>query len=289
MLKSLVIDNLRSCLNTAYDQEHLFVLLARDPAAPVAIRAWIEERLRLGKNKPGDEQIREAYECATHMELQRSEITSARNQQQLPWANAEEGPVKFSISRFTSMTDLGFHHETMSWQTLTTLFSKPHETSCTRQSCLGSDCPYKRGPCWSPATFTETTDSSPRTAVALSLLVFDVDRLTDDQIDEIRSRLASLQYLMHSTHLDRPGSRNLRIVIALSHPISADMWKHFFHRALTHLVPNADPACADAGRRYFLPSYPQDGSYFIQVNGGLPLDVDSLLADHSSVHPANNY
>lgn len=86
MIKSDVIDNPQACLNTAYDQEHLFILLARDPAAPVAIRAWITERLRLGRNKPGDEQIREAYECAALMELQRSEITSVRNQQQLPLA-----------------------------------------------------------------------------------------------------------------------------------------------------------------------------------------------------------
>ena len=90
MIKRDVIESPRSCFNTAYDQEQLFVLLARDPAAPVAIRAWIAERLRLGRNKPGDEQIREAYECATLMELQRSEITSARNQQQLPWADGTE-------------------------------------------------------------------------------------------------------------------------------------------------------------------------------------------------------
>jgi hypothetical protein len=92
MIKSDVIDNPQSCFNTAYDQEQLFVLLARDPAAPVAIRAWVAERLRLGRNKPGDEQIREAYECATFMELQRAEITTARSQQQLPWAESREVP-----------------------------------------------------------------------------------------------------------------------------------------------------------------------------------------------------
>jgi hypothetical protein len=85
MIKHDVIDNPKSCFNLAFDQEHLFVLLARDPAAFVAIRAWITERLRLGRNKPGDEQIREAYECATLMELQRGEIEASRHQQQLPW------------------------------------------------------------------------------------------------------------------------------------------------------------------------------------------------------------
>jgi phage-related baseplate assembly protein len=43
---------------------------ARDPivaAAPVAIRAWVEERIRLGKNMPEDEQIVEALESAEQM------------------------------------------------------------------------------------------------------------------------------------------------------------------------------------------------------------------------------
>lgn len=60
-----------SCLNRAHSREMLFVLLARDPAAPVAIRAWIEERIRLGKNTPNDSQIREAQDCAFTMEQER--------------------------------------------------------------------------------------------------------------------------------------------------------------------------------------------------------------------------
>jgi len=57
-----------SCLNKAHEDELLFVLLARDPAAPVAIRAWINERCRLGKNSPDDAQIEEAEQCARRME-----------------------------------------------------------------------------------------------------------------------------------------------------------------------------------------------------------------------------
>jgi len=80
-----------SCFNKARSDERLFVLLARDPAAPVAIRAWIAERLRLGKNVPGDEQIREAFECATLMELERSEVEAARRQQTISWAEGRGG------------------------------------------------------------------------------------------------------------------------------------------------------------------------------------------------------
>lgn len=57
-------------MKTAHPQEMVFVLLSRDAAAPVAIRAWVTERLRLGKNIETDAQIVEALECAKMMELE---------------------------------------------------------------------------------------------------------------------------------------------------------------------------------------------------------------------------
>ena len=89
MIKQDEIDHSESCFNKARSDERLFVLLARDPAAPVAIRAWIAERIRLGKNVAGDDQIREAFEFATLMELERVEIESARSQQKMRWAEGE--------------------------------------------------------------------------------------------------------------------------------------------------------------------------------------------------------
>lgn len=72
MRKRDELDYSESCLNKARDDERLFVLLARDPAAPVAIRAWVNERIRLGKNNPNDAQIVEALDCAARMEHERS-------------------------------------------------------------------------------------------------------------------------------------------------------------------------------------------------------------------------
>lgn len=186
--------------------------------------------------------------------------------------------MKILISRLTSILDLAPRLETMSWQDLTALLAAPCQSPCTRQTCPGSICPYKHRPCWSPATFTKTSASSPRVANALSLLVFDCDRLTNDQIAKIRGRISELQYLVHSTHSDLPDSRCLRIVISLSRSIASNMWGPFFHAALQGLAPGADPGCADAGRVYFLPCCPRDAIYFTQVNEGLPLDVDALLA-----------
>jgi hypothetical protein len=50
----------KSCMSWAGNEEWTFVLLGRDRAAPAAIRAWIGERIRLGKNARTDPQIVEA-------------------------------------------------------------------------------------------------------------------------------------------------------------------------------------------------------------------------------------
>lgn len=59
-----------TCMQHAHAEEMVFVLLSRDEAAPVAIRAWVSERLRLGKNTEADKQIVEALECARIMETE---------------------------------------------------------------------------------------------------------------------------------------------------------------------------------------------------------------------------
>lgn len=58
----------KSCFNKADVNEMLFVLLARDAAAPATIRFWAKERARLGKNLYGDSQIEAALVCAAEME-----------------------------------------------------------------------------------------------------------------------------------------------------------------------------------------------------------------------------
>ena len=67
MIKAQELAYPDSCFNKAHTDELIFVLLARDPAAPVAIEAWVNERIRLGKNTADDGQIAEALACALRM------------------------------------------------------------------------------------------------------------------------------------------------------------------------------------------------------------------------------
>lgn len=59
-----------SCFNKALPDEYMFVLLARDAAAPAVIRSWVAERVRLGMNGLGDYQVVEALQLAKDMEEQ---------------------------------------------------------------------------------------------------------------------------------------------------------------------------------------------------------------------------
>lgn len=79
MIKKIELLEPDSCLNKADDNERLFILLARDCAAPETIRFWIEERIRLGKNDRNDPQIVEAELCAQLMIAEREESNLRKN------------------------------------------------------------------------------------------------------------------------------------------------------------------------------------------------------------------
>jgi hypothetical protein len=74
MVKTKELSDPLSCLNRAADDEILFVLLSRDLSAPVAIRAWVKDRVETGKNVLTDPQIQEALGCAFRMEQQRKKL-----------------------------------------------------------------------------------------------------------------------------------------------------------------------------------------------------------------------
>jgi hypothetical protein len=67
-----------SCMSRAREDEWTFVLLGRDAAAPAAVRAWIAERIRLGKNQPDDAQIREAQQWIQTVEEEHAKAELTR-------------------------------------------------------------------------------------------------------------------------------------------------------------------------------------------------------------------
>ena len=57
------------CYANAYSDEPMFVLLARDPLAPVLVRLWADLREHFADNPP---KVREARTCAYAMEIWRT-------------------------------------------------------------------------------------------------------------------------------------------------------------------------------------------------------------------------
>jgi hypothetical protein len=79
MIKREELSNPNSCMSRAKDDEMIFVLLGRDAAAPHAIREWVRERIRLGKNAWSDGQIIEALTCANKIEQSLSDTEANYN------------------------------------------------------------------------------------------------------------------------------------------------------------------------------------------------------------------
>ena len=72
MIKREELTNPNSCFGRAQMDEMLFVLLARDVAAPSTIRYWVQARIAHRKNTRDDAQIKEALWCAGYMERMHS-------------------------------------------------------------------------------------------------------------------------------------------------------------------------------------------------------------------------
>ena len=58
------------CIQKAFEDERLFVLMSGDVNAPIAVLEWIKASLY---NQP-EEKLREAFECALEMKKTRAEF-----------------------------------------------------------------------------------------------------------------------------------------------------------------------------------------------------------------------
>lgn len=67
MLKKHEASVEHSCWNKAADNEMVFVIIGRDPAARATVEFWIKERIRLGLNRESDLKILHAKICADQM------------------------------------------------------------------------------------------------------------------------------------------------------------------------------------------------------------------------------
>jgi hypothetical protein len=132
----------------------------------------------------------------------------------------------------------------------------------------------RRGRCWSPTKYADGASSRGNAGVeAVSCLVFDCDRVPPDE-----ERLADVCWLGHTTHSHTPLAPRWRVVIPLSAPVPAVRWSDVWRRARAALCPEADPACKDPSRAYWLPSHNGGVTAKATCHEGTLLDPNTLPA-----------
>ena len=98
MIKSRELSDPNSCLNRAKENERLFVLLEHDDAAPATVRFWVGERIRLGKNRPTDEQIESALKEAMAMDKDKTGQYGMNHAGQDPFFDRTIGLLDYILS-----------------------------------------------------------------------------------------------------------------------------------------------------------------------------------------------
>lgn len=141
-------------------------------------------------------------------------------------------------------------------------------------------CRHKYSAAWSPAVYPPGATRGNKNVGVISLLVVDLDHLSDDALDAAGRALQVHRYIAHPSHSDRPGDRCWRVVLALSEPVLAEDWPRFWLTAMNKLGQPADPAACDAARLYFLPTRRADApDGQVEVHEGKPIDVRAMLAE----------
>ena len=188
------------------------------------------------------------------------------------------------------------------WAKLVEAFRKIRRTTCLVANCKHHLCVHKNGTAWSPAVYPPGTPRQKQFVEEISLLVVDLDHLTDKQLAEALDPLAAYQRILHASHSDRPAGvaictcgsepgalhgqdcpsridRCVRAVVALSRAVTRDEWPRFWPTAMAFLKQPADPSTCDANRIYYTPSRPKDAdNYYFEAHEGIALDVEAILA-----------
>lgn len=206
------------------------------------------------------------------------------------------------ISALKDKHDSAPRRTKVSWGKFVEAFQKLRRTQCVVANCKHNLCVHKNGRAWSPAVYPPSTPRQKQFVEEISLLVVDLDHLTDEQLAAALAPLAPYQRILHASHSDRPAGcsictcgsepgamhgqscpsrvdRCVRAIIPLSRPVLRDEWPRFWPTAMAFLKQPADPSTCDANRLYYLPSRPKDSeTYYFESHDGTTIDVEAILA-----------
>lgn len=205
-------------------------------------------------------------------------------------------PPDIDLALFDHKRDNQPEQFRLSWSELVEILADRHrESPCSLDPgaprlCLRSQCPEKDGPAWTPAVYREGATRGNDGVEAVTAFVLDLDHLPgDDAVQRELDKLAvaGLRYVVHTTHSHLHDDQCLRVVVPMSRPVPAAIWRPFRTAVVAHfgfaaeLDDRQDPA-----RLYFLPSHPRDSDCWgADEHDGSVLDVDAFLERAKAAPP----
>ena len=133
---------------------------------------------------------------------------------------------------------------------------------------------------FSPAEYPDGVKRAKHLVRRVHLLVFDVDKCSDEELMDFIEQAEGLAMIVCSTFSRglKPGAR-ARVIMPLSRPVLRDEWDLFWDLTNAFFGGIGDPQCKDPSRIYFglfAPTSMKD-EHFILVKEGAPFPVDELL------------
>ncbi len=125
-------------------------------------------------------------------------------------------------------------------------------------------CEAKCVEAWSPAIFSGTRRA--KNVVGMGCLVFDVDHVTFQELEEIDAAIEREGYaaILHSTHSNNPARNDwcMRVVLSVTRELLPNEIKPTRSAVQAQLGFRADPQTVDLGRIYYYPTRPKGGPEF---------------------------
>lgn len=183
-------------------------------------------------------------------------------------------PVRFVT--YQHATDRNPAQQELTFEDLCT-WLEPEEVDCN--PCPGKKCPQKHGEAWSPGFIPAGKTRLAGNVEALDVAAFDIDGISQSEMEGLCGRLEGLEVLLHSTHSHSPsaGKNNFRLIFALSRPVTRKEWPAFWHAVVKKYEIPADKQAKDPARIYFSPRRPRGAPFLHAHEPGEPLDVVKLL------------
>ena len=130
-------------------------------------------------------------------------------------------------------------------------------------------------PLWSPARLADGTTRANRNVLDVSCLVLDYDDGTDMQ--SALDRWHGYERMAHTSWSHRPEAPRCRLVMPLLAPVAGAVWGPVIAWVMGMDGQEADAACKDAARQFYLPAVGAGGPHAAVYRPGRWLDLAPVV------------